>query len=260
MNFRFITLVSFYLTSIIVVSAAEPTNKMAADTTMVPITTTHVTTVDLTSSSKAENKKDNLITNEPDLPLKMPENSIKNNHILVKTDNFLRIEKRQRGLLFVIQDFYITGERRSDPFIIADIDKAKRLAFDITSYENMGITGLFITWFKSGQIEQKGVFDQGFRKGLWVVWYENGQKKTAGRYKNGLREGPWTTWYENGKRMQKGIYREGKREGVWIFWYGNGKKKKAGRFSDDVKVEQWSYWDQSGKMIQDNVSPDNLSD
>lgn len=254
-----IWLVSLYTISMIG-NAAELTNEIVSNTPKLPDTITKVAFVSSNNQPLQENDKDNVIDNTTNESPKAAEETAQPNHILLKTDKFYRIEQKQTGLLFVIQDFYVTGEKRTDSFTVADKEKAKRAAFDNISYEDMGVTGLFISWFKTGQIEQKGVFDQGLRKGLWVLWYENGQKKSSGRYKNGLRDGQWTTWYQNGKRMQKGIYRAGKREGVWIFWYGNGEKKEAGRYSDDQKVEKWSYWDQTGKMQKNDLVTDEVDD
>lgn len=235
---------------------AEEVTNVSAETA-IPISTVKVTTVTLDKSKILPESQQQLTQQSSCIDCSEVNNlphNVKIYTVLVKTDEFYRIEKRQRGLLVVVQDFYSTGEKRTDPYIITDKEKCKLANFSNIDYEEMGVNGLFISWFKSGQIEQKGVFDHGVRKGLWVIWYENGQKKSAGRYRSGLKEGQWTAWYQNGKRMQKGIYREGKREGVWIFWYGNGKKKEAGRYNEDQKVEQWSYWDQTGKMQKTNLT------
>lgn len=174
-------------------------------------------------------------------------------HILLQGDEYYRIDKGQKGVFFIIQDFYNSGEKRTDPYLITDIEQAKDHNFDAVSYDHMDVNGLLIIWFKNGQVKQKGVFDQGQRKGLWVSWYENGQKKTSGHYVAGLKEGQWTIWYQNGRRMQKGYYKADRREGVWIYWYGNGRKKEAGRYRQDERVERWSYWDDSGKLVKDTV-------
>lgn len=178
-------------------------------------------------------------------------------HILVKNNDFYRVDKGQRGIFFIIQDFYTTGEKRTDPFLITNIEKAKQNNFDVFNYDNLGVNGLLIVWFKNSQVEQKGIYEQGNRKGLWVAWYENGQKRASGQYKEGLKEGQWTFWYQNGRRMQKGYYQADKKQGVWIFWYGNGRKKEAGRYRDDQKVERWSYWNNSGKLVKDIVKETN---
>lgn len=173
--------------------------------------------------------------------------------ILVQNKDFYRINKGSKGMFFIVQDFYSTGEKRTEPFLVADLEKAKKNEFDILSYDRMAINSSLIIWFNNGQVERKGVFDQGKRKGLWVSWYDNGQKRSSGHYKDGLREGTWTVWYQTGKRMQKGYFQTDRREGVWIYWYGNGKKKEAGRYNDDYRVERWNYWDDSGKLVKSEV-------
>lgn len=238
----------------------------------VPVATTKVTTVtiddkaNIPAGSDVEDapiKEQAVYTVTPDniqyLEKSNKQPIIKITNVLIKTDGFYRVERKQQGLFIVVQDFYTSGEKRTDPYAVTDKEKIKTAHFTNVDYDEIGINGLFISWYKDGQIEQKGVYDQGMRKGLWVIWYESGQKKSAGRYRNGLKDGQWTAWYQNGKRMQKGIYREGKREGVWILWYGNGRKKEAGRYSDDKKVERWSYWSESGKMVKDNIMDEDIN-
>lgn len=178
-------------------------------------------------------------------------------NVIGKNAEFYRINKGAKGVYFIIQDFYISGEKRTDPYLVTDLDKVTNNDFDLLDYDRFPINGLLIVWFKNGLIQQKGVFNHECkRKGLWVSWYDNGQKKTSGRYLNNLKEGPWTNWYDNGRRMQKGYYQQDAKEGVWIYWYGNGKKKEAGRYNQDQRVERWSSWDDAGNMInQKEIKP-----
>ena len=39
-------------------------------------------------------------------------------------------------------------------------------------------------------------YKEGKKVGLWVVWYKNGQIKKKGNYKNGRKVGLWRTWYD----------------------------------------------------------------
>lgn len=181
-------------------------------------------------------------------------NSPSQSTILARDKDFYRVSKGPKGMFFIVQDFYASGEKRTEPFLVSDIEKAKQDNFDLLSYDQMAINGLLITWFNNGQVERKGVFDQGKRKGLWVTWYDNGQKRSSGHYKNGLKEGTWTVWYQSGNRMQKGYFQADRREGVWIYWYDiNGKKKEAGRYNDDYRVERWNYWNDKGSLVKSEI-------
>lgn len=172
-------------------------------------------------------------------------------NVIAKTEHYYRVNKGAKGIYFVIQDFYITGEKRTDPYLVTDLEKMRNNYFDLVDYNRFSINGLLIIWFKNGLVQQKGVFNQeGKRKGLWVSWYEDGQKKASGHYRNNFKEGAWTVWYQNGRRMQKGYYQQDSKEGVWIYWYGNGKKKEAGRYNQDQRVEHWSFWDNTGRLIK----------
>ena len=197
------------------------------------------------------------IINEERAPLPMDLTSSPNSepslpsNVIGKNADFYRVNKGAKGIYFILQDFYISGEKRTDPYLVTDLDKMNNNHFDLLDYDRFPINGLLIVWFQNGLIQQKGVFNHECkRKGLWVSWYEDGQKKTSGRYQDNLKEGAWTVWYQNGRRMQKGYYQQDNKEGVWIYWYGNGKKKEAGRYNLDHRVERWSFWDAAGRLIK----------
>lgn len=226
--------------------AKESLNSMKlADIRMGSIATeTNCSVADFSESSSFDKK--NVSTEK--------NNSPSNATILAENKDFYRISKGPKGMFFIVQDFYASGEKRTEPFLVSDIEKAKQDNFDLLTYDQMAINGLLITWFNNGQVERKGVFDQGKRKGLWVTWYDNGQKRASGHYKNGLKEGTWTVWYQSGNRMQKGYFQADRREGVWIYWYDiNGKKKEAGRYNNDYRVERWNYWNDKGSLVKSEI-------
>ena len=63
--------------------------------------------------------------------------------------------------------------------------------------------GLFISWYKNGQKEKEGKFEDGSKEGLWTYWYENGQKEKEGKHKGDEIEGLWAFWLETGQKYNK---------------------------------------------------------
>ncbi|WP_052752868.1 toxin-antitoxin system YwqK family antitoxin [Kordia zhangzhouensis] len=74
----------------------------------------------------------------------------------------------------------------------------------------------YIKYYKSKQLAEKGVFDNGLKDGLWKSWYENGNLATTEKWKNGSRHGSFISYTESGEKKEEGMYRNHKKHGTWI--------------------------------------------
>jgi antitoxin component YwqK of YwqJK toxin-antitoxin module len=80
-------------------------------------------------------------------------------------------------------------------------------------------------YFPQEKKYMEGAYDTaGRRTGMWISWYESGQKNSQTAYLNGLEEGKTTVWYSNGKLRYRGQHAKGKTVGRWEFFDTAGVK------------------------------------
>ena len=67
--------------------------------------------------------------------------------------------------------------------------------------------GEWVSYYKNGQLESKGIYNNGIKEGEWIWYYDNGQLQIKGFYKNGKQVGEWISYYYNGQIQLKGFYK-----------------------------------------------------
>jgi antitoxin component YwqK of YwqJK toxin-antitoxin module len=122
--------------------------------------------------------------------------------------------------------------------------------------------GMWISFWKNGNVENEGVFKEGKKHGLFESFFENGQLKSKINYQMGEYNGSWEWFYPNGQIEQKGMFKNGKEEGRWEFYHENGQHKwvyhnyKNGKedglfesFDEKGVLETRGYW-KDGELIK----------
>ena len=79
-------------------------------------------------------------------------------------------------------------------------------------------------------------YKEGKKVGLWVVWYKNGQIKKKGNYKDGRKVGLWISFVEDGQVKIEGNYKDGKKVGLWRMWYDQVENDKLVEGDDLTRV------------------------
>ena len=120
----------------------------------------------------------------------------------------IKLEKRADGLFYQVA--------ADKPFTGTDIEpdekkirEENRLGFVmVTPYAAGKIHGTMRIYYKSGQLQEERVYDQGAAR-LSTIYHSNGAKKTHVAYNaKGVAEGPYTRWHDNGKTHTEGIFDE----------------------------------------------------
>lgn len=93
-----------------------------------------------------------------------------------------------------------------------------------------GFFGSFQYFYKSGQKQLDGMFENGIPSRTWTSWYENGKKETQGRVVDGNPEGTWKKWYKSGVIMSEGNWKNGDLHGYSITYHENGKEKTRANY------------------------------
>lgn len=105
--------------------------------------------------------------------------------------------------------------------------------------------GEWTWWHASGEIAERGRFEDGREIGLWMQWYPSGQIRSRGeRAWNPLtrrseRQGAWVLWHPSGAEAARGAYVDGRREGRWEYTNEDGTfdGDESGEYHRDVKVD-----------------------
>lgn len=118
----------------------------------------------------------------------------------------------------LLQDFYLSGEKFSDPYLKTVINAERNVGKSCTN----DLEGSFTFWYKNGQRLAEGNYEDGKLEGLSALWYENGQKQAEINFKNGNINGLVTWWYKNGQKRVERNMKNGERVGIWLEWDEKG--------------------------------------
>ncbi len=118
----------------------------------------------------------------------------------------------------------------------------------ITDAVQAQLTGEYISYYSTGNIESKGYYKNNLPDSLWEYHYENGNLKMVGHLKNGIGNGQWEYFYENGKPSMKGMLLENKKDGFWKYFFENGNLKSEGKYADNQKTGIWNYYFEDGNI------------
>lgn len=157
--------------------------------------------------------------------------------------------KNLGGNKFLVQDFFIDGDKQTDPYILTE-GKIK-----YTYNENMGTSyypreGDRIVWYKSGTKHAETHYKNNKEDGEWKTWYPNGNIKETLNYINGELVGNVKNWDENGKLVGNCFYKDGKKNGRCYAKYRTNPNFFIydGYYENGVKIGVWKEWDENGKL------------
>ena len=116
--------------------------------------------------------------------------------------------------------------------------------------------GKWAEWYRDGQTEIEGSYQEDKKHGKWTRWRSNGQKVKEENYQDGVLHGKWVEWYENGQIETEGSYQietegsyqEDKKHGKWTRWRSNGQKVKEENYQDGVLHGKWTKWYENGQI------------
>ncbi|MFK7817560.1 MAG: toxin-antitoxin system YwqK family antitoxin [Planctomycetaceae bacterium] len=86
--------------------------------------------------------------------------------------------------------------------------------------------GKLTSWYRTGQKQSEGIFQDNVRAGEFTWWHKNTQKAVQGTFKDDKPHGTWNWWHENGQKSIQGQYDMGQATGDWLYWKSNGRLEK----------------------------------
>lgn len=97
---------------------------------------------------------------------------------------------------------------------VASLEKSQKA----TVYED----GPYLVYHETGEIKIVGEYKNGKRTGLWTSWFATGEIQSEVNYESDLENGEYKVFYANGNLKIKGFYNKGKASGVWLFYAEDG--------------------------------------
>lgn len=113
-------------------------------------------------------------------------------------------------------------------------------------YQDNLRSGNWIFYYQSGSIEQKGRFERGRYQGAWTWYYPNGNVWREERYFNGREDGMFVEYDPSGQILTKGDYIGGEKEGEWIYQVGD--HKEIGSYVIGLREGEWKYYYNNGQL------------
>lgn len=75
---------------------------------------------------------------------------------------------------------------------------------------------VYVKYYRSNQLAEKGIFNYGVKIGVWKSWHENGRLKSREIWKNGFLDGLYSEFDSEGLLTIEGKYRNNLKVGRWI--------------------------------------------
>lgn len=173
----------------------------------------------------------------------------------------------------LVQDFYVNGRKRTDPYALVLPTEIRVPVLDITTYanNNHGIEGQYVQWHLNGEKALEACFSNGAFEGAFRRWADNGQKILEEVFRDGKAVGTKEVWYANGHKGQEVLALEdgythvvqgwwedgskryegrmynGKRQGVWQGWWPGESPRFEGRYVAGAREGYWQWWHENGQ-------------
>lgn len=157
---------------------------------------------------------------------------------------------------YLVQDFFISGENFTNPYILTDGKLEYTNNEDVAHPNNYySREGAKIVWFESGDKKIESIYKNNKPTGTWIEYFENGQKRSENPYSNGVFYGITKSWNEQGDLTGECTYSQGVENGrcyvkyslypniyIYDFRYKNGKKTGVSKsWNIDGTIEEFIF-------------------
>ena len=159
---------------------------------------------------------DNDVNAKPNIVLYMKYHDLSGLEKSTESDaNFYRVLIKELPKdKYLVQDFFISGDKLTDPYILTDGKLEYTDNEDIAHPNNYyPREGARIVWFESGNKKIESHYKNNMLTETWIDYYENGQKHNEDYYIDGVLHGTSKSWNEQGDLTLKCTYNHGVENG-----------------------------------------------
>lgn len=175
------------------------------------------------------------ILNDPEEWNPIDPNDIADITVIKNKDSLKRLRPEQLdGIIYIFTKAY-----RNRPDSLKRIPSLNQMVVknEIWNLNDIPYSGIYIDYYNSGKIQNKGTLFNGKLNGELAVYFKNGNKKSVSNYKDGILHGHWSRYYPNGVLMSSDIYADGK-------IIENGRKYfVTGQIESEIKPKKVTQFD-----------------
>jgi len=175
------------------------------------------------------------ILNDPEEWNPIDPNDIADITVIKNKDSLKRLRPEQLdGIIYIFTKAY-----RNRPDSLKRIPSLNQMVVknEIWNLNDIPYSGIYIDYYNSGKIQNKGTLLNGKLNGELTVYFKNGNKKSVSNYKDGILHGHWSRYYPNGVLMSSDIYADGK-------IIENGRKYfVTGQIESEIKPKKVTQFD-----------------
>ncbi len=139
-------------------------------------------------------------------------------------------------------------------------------------------SGVYTTYFESGELSQFGEVENGKREGTWITYYPNGSKQEEGKYEENqyLMMNSWSpkgdaqvvngkgthlSYYDDNQIMEQGEVVNGLREGTWeLFYESNGEPMQHAEYQQGKVNGLHQAYFENGQLYAEGQMKENKSE
>ncbi len=122
------------------------------------------------------------------------------------------------------------------------------------------LEGAFKIYSESGQLKLDENYQGGERNGTSRMYHENGQLEAEVDYKGDKIDGTLKGYYKNGQLKTEEVYKDGKTNGPLKSYYENGQLKKEGFAKDGISDGSYKLYYENGKVQEEGAYKEGKSE
>lgn len=111
--------------------------------------------------------------------------------------------------------------------------------------------GIWLSWYKNGQLKDSGVLASNKYTGIWKHWHENGQLQSITEYGDPTPDTVAVVTKKpigNKESILNHIPTTGHLNGAYISWYTNGQKEATGQYQRGTMTGPWVWYREDGNL------------
>ncbi|GAB5409307.1 MAG: hypothetical protein BalsKO_16720 [Balneolaceae bacterium] len=163
-------------------------------------------------------------------------------------------------IVFLLSSLLISVDYKTNNVLLRNVVSKSDLSLNSNEgkmyFNNIPFTGIGISYYPTGEIEEKITYIKGVRSGSRTKWFIDGNKSFEAKYKENKLHGAVSSWWRNGNLRSQANFQSGKLNGVAMQWYESGVLFKKLTLVDGKEQGLQQAWRENGKLYTNYEAKD----